>query len=191
MSSKEVVVYVEGDSDKQLLDSIILSTELKNIEVVSIGGDYQKIKNIVPRIRASSKEGKRIALVLDADENCDKRRADTQRLIDEQGIEIYDLFFLPDDKSAGDLETVVEQMMLDGHRVIMKCFDTYEACIRQCPMDYKVPNRKARIYAYCEALSIETKSAKRNYCDRDHWDIEAPELEGLTTFLRGLAKYPL
>ena len=44
MSSKEVVVYVEGDSDKQLLDSIILSTELKNIEVVSIGGDYRKIK---------------------------------------------------------------------------------------------------------------------------------------------------
>ena len=187
MSTKKVVVYVEGNSDKRLLDAIIWSTGLESIEVAVINGDYRSIKNIAPRIRVLSKEGKLVALVLDADENYDKRRTDTEMLIEEQGLKIDNLFFLPNNESAGDLEKMLEQMMVDRHRAIMNCFDKYEACIRQLPMNYRSPNRKARVYAYCEAIGIDTNAAERDYCNRDHWKLDAPEVVRLTVFLQGLA----
>ena len=187
MSTKKVVVYVEGNSDKRLLEAIICSTGLESIEVAVINGDYRSINNIAPRIRALSKEGKLVALVIDADENYDKRRADTEALIEEQGLKIDNLFFLPNDESAGNLETMLEQMMVDGHSAVMNCFDQYEACIRQLPTNYRSPNRKARVYAYCEAIGINTNATERDYCNRSHWNLDTPEVARLTVFLQGLA----
>ena len=149
-------------------------------------GDYRTIEKIAPRIRMLSNEGKLIALVLDADEDCVNTRAATHNIVEQQGVDISGTFFVPDDESEGDLETLLESAMVRQHRMIIDCFDEYTSCIRNCRRDYELPNRKARIYAYCEALGIETQPSKRNYHSREHWNLEAPELRPLTVFLRHL-----
>ena len=45
---------------------------------------------------------------------------------------------------------------------------------------------KARIYAYCEALGVETNAKKRDYRDSAYWNLDTPALEPLRAFLRGL-----
>ena len=50
------------------------------------------------------------------------------------------------------------------------------------------PVAKGRIYAYCEALGIETHAARRDYSDPSCWDLGTPALEPLKQFLVGLQR---
>lgn len=94
-------------------------------------------------------------------------------------------FLLPDDTSNGRLETLLEQMAHPAHQAVYRCFDGYEECLRGHDANYVIPDFKARVYAYCEAVGAETR-ADKNYDDPRHWDREAPCLEPLREFLRRL-----
>lgn len=186
MSNFGVVIFVEGPSDKRFIECLVRSIGLENIEVFSMNGNYRTIGKVAPRIRMLSNEGKTIALVLDADEDCVSTRAATREIVERQEIDIYGTFLIPNDEIEGDLETLLESIMVQPHQLIMDCFDEYISCIRNCPHDYELPDRKARIYAYCQAVGIETQPGKRNYNSDEHWNLEAPELTQLTAFLHSL-----
>ena len=56
---------------------------------------------------------------------------------------------------------------------------------------YTLPAKKTRIYAYLEALLGASNSEKekikeknRDYKNKDHWDLQAQALSGLTAFLK-------
>lgn len=51
---------------------------------------------------------------------------------------------------------------------------------------YRPTAPKGRIYAYCEALGIETNASKRDYANASHWNLDARELEPLKRFLTSL-----
>ena len=51
---------------------------------------------------------------------------------------------------------------------------------------YVKPNKKAKIYAYCEAIGSEAKEDKRNYLNPLWWNLDNGALEPLKSFLRGL-----
>ncbi len=72
------------------------------------------------------------------------------------------------------------------HQIICQCFNEYEACLSNCGSAYVLPNKKAKIYAYCEALGTETNAKKRDYGDPAYWNLDAPALDPLKEFLRSL-----
>ena len=94
-----------------------------------------------------------------------------------------DCFLIPNDSEPGDLETLLERIAVSGHRVVYECFQQYEDCLQSKSESYHLPNSKARIFAYCEALDIETNANRRDYGDSSYWNLSAPVLNPLKDFL--------
>ena len=115
-----------------------------------------------------------------------EQRAKLQEVVDQEGIPVKESFFLPDDARPGCLETLLQDMAVSSHRPIHDCFDHYEECLGHQDSSYALPDAKARIYAYCNALRIETRPACRDYRDAHHWNMDAPALQLLKRFLLSL-----
>ena len=126
--------------------------------------------------------------MVDADSNIAKSREKLHNAIErhELPVDIDRSFFLPDNEGKGCLETLLERMAVAQHREIFGCFEQYGACVSNLDSQYCLPDMKARIYAYCEALGIETNAKKRDYRDSAYWNLDTPALEPLKAFLRGL-----
>ena len=178
-------LFVEGASDKVFVRWLLRRMNVNDVRVADIGGGLSKLEHVANEIRKSYNEGERVALLLDADSDVQRQRDELTNEIERLSLPIECTFLLPDDTREGDLETLLEQMAPPAHQAVYGCFDAYEACLRSLDPNYTSPNRKARVYAYCEAVGAETGWDK-DYDDTTHWNPEAPELEPLQTFLRGL-----
>lgn len=184
----ECIVYVEGRSDAVLVDSLLSHMNVASISARCLGGGHSKLKAAAPSIRRTYDAGKRIALLLDANASLASRRETVGKAIDGLNLPVDKdaVFFLPDDTRSGCLEDLLEEMAVSAHRPIYGCFDHYGDCLRGLDESYKLPSRKARVYAYCDALGIEARSARREYADSKHWNMDAPALKPLKEFLRSL-----
>lgn len=82
------------------------------------------------------------------------------------------------------METLLERISVAEHRGVYDCFEEYENCLRGQTVSkpYSVPDRKAKIYAYCAANGIETQPTERDYCHSRYWDLDSPEIEPLKRF---------
>ena len=178
-------MFVEGRYDKAFVCWLLRRMNVGNVRVVDIAGGVSKLENVANEILKSHNEGERVALLLDANSNVQHRRDELASEIDRLSLPIERTFLLPDDTGEGDLETLLQQMAPAAHQAVYGCFNEYEACLRRLNREYRTPNRKARVYAYCEAVGAETGPDK-NYDDATHWNPEAPGLEPLRRFLRGL-----
>ncbi len=179
-------MFVEGSSDEAFLSGVLRHLEITNVETERINGGVGKLGSVARQMQRRSLRGNRISVILDADADFEKRRGEyeTERVRHELPIDRF--FLLPNHRDTGCLETLLEQIAVSGHRVVYECFDAYERCLRRHSDAYRVPNLKARIYAYCEALDIETSSPSRDYGNTSYWDLDAVALEPLRAFLTGL-----
>ncbi len=178
-------VFVEGRDDKCFIRSLLQYLDVANVGTALIGGGVSKLPSVAPQIQRSRDAGNYIAVVLDANSDFSKRRDEFQRCKDQLELPVDRFFLLPNDSDPGCLETLLEQMAVSNHRAVYDCFDKYETCL-QSHGTYQLPNLKARIYAYCEALKIETHASKRNYENPSYWDLNTTALEPLKRFLRDL-----
>ena len=186
-------VFVEGPSDEVFLQCLLKHLGMSHVHTRVIDGEVSHLHKVKNEILRSHDSGNRIAIVLDADLNPKSRRVDFQKTRDKLSLPIDDnyCFMLPNNHDAGDLETLLERISVAEHRTLHDCFEEYERCLqtRNESRLYRIPNnkvRKAKIYAYCEALDIETNESKRNYCDPQHWDLNAPAIVPLKQFLATL-----
>lgn len=181
-------LFVEGDSDKVFLSYLLEHLRAADIEIGVIGGGVSKLATAAPVIQMRYDAGSRIGVILDANSKPRRRRHEFQQQRDELRLPIADdcCFLLPNNNAPGCLETLLEQIAVSDHRVIYQCFQEYEACLLSRNRSYRLPNPKARIYAYCEALDIETHEERRDYADSLHWDLNSVALKPLKEFLSNL-----
>lgn len=181
-------IFVEGKSDSRFLLCLLEHYSINNIEIERLGGGASRLPTLAPTIRRRHDGGHRIAVLLDADHKPERTRLQFQQQRDSLQLPISDddLFLLPNDVDQGDLETLLEQISVAQYRGIYDCFDRYENCLLDESELFHLPNSKARIFAYCETLNIETHANKRDYGDSGHWDLAAPALVPLKKFLLGL-----
>ena len=179
------VVFVEGKSDEAFVRCLLQFLNIDNVAVERIGGGVSRLSNVAAVIKQRHDAGNRISILLDANSDLKNRRKDLKKEKKRLNLPIECEFFLPDDKQSGCLETLLERMAVSGHRAIYDCFDSYEDCLRDLSTTYETPNLKARIYAYCQVIGAETGPHKK-YDDPAHWDLNAPDLDPLKQFLRGL-----
>ena len=176
-------LFVEGPSDQALVRCLLDEMAIDEVEVESLDGGVSKLATARSGMTIRRGAGRRVALVLDADDNPVARQAEVAQEVKRHALPVDRRFLLPDNKSPGCLETLLLNMVVDAHLGIFECFDQYEACLGD--HRYQTPDLKARVYAYCHALAIET-GAKKNYRSSSHWNLAAPCLDPLREFLRGL-----
>ena len=176
------MVFVEGRDDECFIRCLLQHLGIADVGTGFIGGGVSKLPDFAPQVFRSRDQGKRIALVLDANANFAKRCSEFEKMKNQLSLPVDRYFLLPNNQDSGCLETLLQEMVLPQHRVVYDCFDKYETCLRNHGT-YQLPNRKGRIYAYCEALNIETHASKRNYNDPAYWNLNAPTLQPLKQFL--------
>ena len=106
----------------------------------------------------------------------------------------FELFLLPNNKDAGALEDLLENIINPDKQPVMDCWTLYEDELRKVEIPTKkpltVPAKKTKIYAYLETLLGDSKSQKelikeanRKYDNAEHWNLDAEYLVGLKKFL--------
>ena len=168
------LIYVEGEEDRNFLKAYIefLESSNLNFDLVPIKGKDKLIgrKN---DIENDLLNGSKVSIIFDADSSYESTKNEIEKTLNDLNVEI---FLFPNNENSGILENLLEQIISPDHKRIFDCFESYKQCIGE----YKLPDIKAKIYAYKEALGILTSP----FADDRHWNFEHASLEPLKNFLR-------
>ena len=204
---KRFQIFVEGDADKKFLSDyyhhlfsenapkncITHTGELSNEKT----GGYRKLldeANLL-NMRSNIANGGVNLVIFDADEDFETRRKELLAYKEEYGVE-FELFLLPNNKDAGELENLLENIINPNNRPIFDCWENYEQELvkldipGRTPPPLTTPAKKTKIYGYLEALLGESKSqikmikeSERKYENTRHWNLDAEYLKPLKEFL--------
>lgn len=203
---KRFQIIVEGDADKKFFEDYyhhIFGEKAPKGSITHPGkdgdtGGYQKLKSedAIGLMRQNTDMGGINLVIFDADEDTEARRSELLIIKEEFGVE-FELFLLPNDKDAGALENLLENIINPNNQPVMDCWQTYEEKLREVripsktPPTLTIPANKTKIYAYLETLLGKSRSQKklikdanRNYKNAQHWNLDAKYLEPLKEFLQ-------
>ena len=205
---KRFLIIVEGDADKKFfLDYFhhLFGEQAPKDSIIHSGkdndttGGYTKLKSeeALQAMRKNTNQGGVNLVIFDADEDTEARRKELLAIKEEYGVE-FELFLLPNNKEAGELEDMLEQIINPNNQPVMDCWQTYEGELEKVriptktPPTLTIPAKKTKIYAYLETLLGKSRSQKklikdanRNYENTQHWNLDAEYLEPLKEFLIG------
>ena len=185
-------LYVEGKTDKALIECLLRSRRIAHIEVKAIHGGVSKLPSVAIDVQRSSDIGRAIAMIFDADSNPGERRSEYESQVRTLDLNVDRVFFLPDDESSGCLEDLLQRIALPEHLVVYECFGQYEQCLRGNNGAYQLPSLKGRVYAYCEAVGGVKEKKRRGdpviaACQNaSYWNVDAEALQPLMAFLDSL-----
>lgn len=196
----KVQLFVEGIADAKLIQDILKSWYNVNLKIGKLGsedvnpdilivGGKGNIKKIANQFKENHEFEIKNIIIFDADIFYEEN----DKFIELKKKFPIEYFLLPDNQADGDLETLLVQIINQENKVIFNCWDGYESCLKTSKRKegvFTTPASKTKIYAYLEALLGESdsqkkkiKEAERNYQDSTHWDLNAPALTNLKTFL--------
>jgi len=202
---KRFLIIVEGDADKKFFRDYyhhLFGEQAPENSIIHPGkdgdtGGYSKLKSeeALQALRLNTDQGGVNLVIFDADDDCEARRKELLAVKEEFGVE-FELFLLPNDKDAGELEDMLEKIINPNNQPVMDCWETYEGELEKVripsktPPTLTIPAKKTKIYAYLETLLGKSRSQKklikdpnRNYENTLHWNLDAEYLEGLKGFL--------
>lgn len=153
MADKEILIFVEGPSDKVFLEVYLYFLEdlpIKNFKVKDVKGK----DNLSKRLLEIEKYDKTL-IVFDADNyKSNKKEILTVVSKTKQTISEEQIFLFPNNQDDGDLETLL--LKIAKHDEFLKCFEGYLECIKSKEHYKSIKNiRKNMLYAYLEELGLE------------------------------------
>ena len=199
------LIIVEGDADKKFFENYYHHLFHEKAPAGSImhpgknntTGGYQKLRkeDAINALKQNTDAGGKNLVIFDADDDCEARRKELLAIQEEFGVE-FELFLLPNNKDAGELEDMLEQIINPDNQPVMDCWATYEGELEKVriptktPPTLTIPAKKTKIYAYLETLLGKSRSQKklikdanRNYENAQHWNLDAEYFEPLKEFL--------
>lgn len=192
-------IYVEGVADVRFISQYIhhlFDIIVPEERIVKLDG-WTNLKGTTwqQRMKAITDKGGTNIVIIDADNDIDARRSDILAWKTENNLD-FELFLLPNNKDAGALEDLLENIVNPNNRPILKCWENYEKELvkldipGRTPPPLTTPAKKTKIYGYLEALLLDSKSqkelikeVKRDYENTQHWNLDAEYLKGLKEFL--------
>ncbi|OPG49378.1 DUF3226 domain-containing protein [Helicobacter pylori] len=154
MADKEILIFVEGPSDKVFLEVYLYFLEdlpIKNFKVQNIKGK----DNLSKRLLEIEKYDKTL-IIFDADKDYESNKKEILKVVSKtkQTISEEQIFLFPNNQDDGDLETLL--LEITKHDDFLKCFEGYLECIKS-KEHYKPIKRirKNKWHAYLEALGLE------------------------------------
>ena len=201
---KRFLIIVEGDADKKFFRDYYHHLFQEKAPENSIifpkdnntgGKDKLKSEETLQALRQNTNQDGVNLVIFDADEDIEARRKELLAVKEQFGVE-FELFLLPNDKDAGALEDLLENIINPDNQSVMDCWATYEGELEKVriptktPPTLTIPAKKTKIYAYLETLLGKSRSQKklikdpyRNYENTQHWNLDAEYLEPLKEFL--------
>ncbi|PUD43038.1 hypothetical protein C2R92_00955 [Helicobacter pylori] len=164
MADKEILILVEGPSDKVFLEVYLYFLEdlpIKNFKVRSTNGK----NNLSSTLLLETEKYAKTLIIFDADIKEENRESDAgfdNRLkhireeFQEKGIDFpkEQIFLFPNNQDDGDLETLL--FKIAKHDEFLKCFEGYLECIKSKEYYKPIKNiRKNMLYAYLEVFGLE------------------------------------
>lgn len=203
---KRFLIIVEGDADKKFFEDYYHHLFHENAPAGSImhpgkdsnNGGYQKLRSqdAINALKQNTDQGGINLVIFDADEDCESRRNELLAIQKEFGVE-FELFLLPNNKDAGALEDLLENIINPNNQPVMDCWSIYEGALEKVriptktPPTLTIPAKKTKIYAYLETLLGKSRSQKelikdrkRNYENPQHWNLDAEYLEPLKEYMK-------
>jgi hypothetical protein len=184
-------ILVEGKADKKFIEDLVkISNRINSTDFeIKIASGYTEIPKLKNLLLETHNYGGKNLIILDADDNPDEKREKIQELSKNIEIPLL-LYLLPDNKNNGNLEDLLLECVKTDKQKIIDCFECYESCLKESG-GYNTPNKKAKIYAYCEALLMknkikEAKEENRDYLNEQMWDLNTPNTNKLFTFLESI-----
>lgn len=184
----KVKIFIEGGADKRFIEDYIFhiaKVEIKE-DVIGLGGkDTLEVDKTLLEFQKNTDTGGTNLLIFDANGDFKTRQ---KELLDKQTkLNIkFELFLFPNNKDKGMLEDLLVQIINPKNNKIFECFDGYENCLKGNP-DFKIPALKTKVYAYVDTLDKDDEGIanekKRNYLNKDHWNLDHPSLNPLKDFL--------
>ncbi|WQY85846.1 hypothetical protein E5L48_01810 [Helicobacter pylori] len=157
MTDKEILIFVEGPSDKVFLEVYLYFLEdipIKNFKVRSTNGK----DNLSSKLLLETEKYDKTLIIFDADKNYESNKKEilskTQQKITEEQI-----FLFPNNQDDGDLETLL--LEIAKHKEIIQCFKRYLKCIECKYIGIRehhelIKNiRKNMLYAYLEVFELQ------------------------------------
>lgn len=183
---QKVHILVEGDEDHRFLESYVGYLCYDPAELKSVEGK-DGLKAYCSIIERELNRGRRVLVVFDADSNYEERKSEVEELVQKQtgkNLENSDLdfFFFPNDKDSGNLEDLLEKIIKSEHEGVFDCFESYKECLGERDPSYVHPDKKAKIYAYKQALGA-IKEGEECHFSPEYWDFENSSLDPLKRFL--------
>ncbi|MFP6169066.1 DUF3226 domain-containing protein [Helicobacter pylori] len=163
MADKEILIFVEGPSDKVFLEAYLYFLEdipIKNFKVKDVTGK----DNLSKRLLEIEKYDKTL-IIFDADKDYESNKKEilskTQQKITEEQI-----FLFPNNQDDGDLETLL--LEIAKHDEFLKCFEGYLEFIKSKEHYKPIKNiSKSKWYAYLEVFELQNFfKDKRNKNDK-------------------------
>ncbi|MGL2853197.1 DUF3226 domain-containing protein [Helicobacter pylori] len=153
MADKEILIFVEGPSDKVFLEVYLYFLEdlpIKNFKVKDVKGK----DNLSKRLLEIEKYDKTL-IVFDADNyKSNKKEILTVVSKTKQTISEEQIFLFPNNQDDGDLETLL--LKIAKHDEFLKCFEGYLECIKSKEHYKPIKNiRKNMLYSYLELFELE------------------------------------
>ncbi len=166
MTSKEILIFVEGPSDRFFLEVYLLYLyfqerfPIKNFKVQNVDGK----DNLSKRLLEIEKYDKTL-IIFDADIKKENQESDAgfdnklkhiREKFKEKGTDFpkEQIFLFPNNQDDGDLETLL--LEIAKYDEFLKCFEGYLECIKSKEHYKPIKNiRKNMLYAYLEALGLE------------------------------------
>ncbi|WP_208385771.1 DUF3226 domain-containing protein [Helicobacter pylori] len=147
MADKEILIFVEGPSDKVFLEDI----PIKNFKVQNIKGK----DNLSKRLLEIEKYDKTL-IIFDADKDYESNKKEILKVVSKtkQTISEEQIFLFPNNQDNGDLETLL--LEIAKYDEFLKCFEGYLECIKNKEHYKPIKNiRKNMLYAYLEVFGLE------------------------------------
>ncbi|GAA6844666.1 hypothetical protein AOH207_05640 [Helicobacter pylori] len=157
MTNKEILIFVEGSSDRFFLEVYLLylyfqeKFPIKNFKVQNVDGK----NNLSKRLLEIEKYDKTL-IILDADKDYESNKKEILKIVSKtkQIISEEQIFLFPNNQDDGDLETLL--LEIAKHEKFINCFESYLDCIKKKEHYKPIKNiRKNMLYAYLEALGLE------------------------------------
>ncbi len=157
MTNKEILIFVEGPSDRFFLEIYLLylyfqeKFPIKNFKVQNVDGK----DNLSKRLLEIEKYDKTL-IIFDADKDYESNKKEILKVVSKtkQTISEEQIFLFPNNQDDGDLETLL--LKIAKHKEFINCFESYLDCIKKKEYCKPIKNiRKNKWYVYLEALGLE------------------------------------
>lgn len=172
-------IVVEGKEDLLFLKGYLgfLGMPFSDECFKSLDG-WNNLDGYMPTIEEKRDNGVKALIVFDANADREARTREINRVLGDVGPPV---FLFPNDKSDGDLEDVLMEIIVPENRDIFACFEDYKQCLNERNSEYISPDDKAKIYAYKEAIGAFQKGTDQ--FDSKFWNYDHPALSPLKKFL--------
>lgn len=190
MELADLRLIVEGIADQKFLTDYIsyqFGIELEDDHFVRIGGNDDQKLSSKSSVLQLNEEGRNL-VIFDADNDFLGNKQRYSNFFSKL-VQSYQIFLFPNNNNGGNLENLLLSIINPKHQDIIDCLESYARCLGDQKKGYKTPPLKTKVFAYLDVqLSPKqekfAKEEKRNYKNREHWNLDHEALEPLKEFLK-------